>query len=163
MLAPQPGNRPAPPALEGKVWTTGPPGESFSFIPGGGSRALSWQWLFLSTLMIQCRCLLASIEDGERLDVTPAVDLHWSGFIWRLFFLWRFCHCPFLFDIAQFCHHMSRCEFRLIYLPWDSPDFLDLRFGICRYNSSTKLPAVMFSLPVPASYHLLPELWIDVP
>ena len=29
ILAPQPGIRPAPIALEGHVWTTGPPGKSF--------------------------------------------------------------------------------------------------------------------------------------
>ena len=31
-LAPQPGIEPAPPALEGKVLTTGPPGNSLSFM-----------------------------------------------------------------------------------------------------------------------------------
>ena len=32
ILAPQPGVEPAPPALEGKVLTTGPPGKSLSYL-----------------------------------------------------------------------------------------------------------------------------------
>ena len=47
ILAPQPGNQPAPPALEGKVLTTGPPGKSlhdfvFSHSPSNSKLQTHW-------------------------------------------------------------------------------------------------------------------------
>ena len=50
ILAPQPGIEPTPPALEGEVLTTGPPGQSLHPVlqpQEGGQESWSWQSLFL--------------------------------------------------------------------------------------------------------------------